>query len=66
MGGDPIETDGGEEEREQAEQRREARDQSLLDEPIGNLLLECLELHDGEVGIDDRERVADDLLEAWD
>ena len=66
MGCDAIQTDGGEEKGQQAEQRREARDQPLLDEPIVNLLLECLELDDGEVGIDARQCVADDLFEAGD
>ena len=42
MGRHAIQTDRGEQKRQQAEERREASDQALLDEPIVNLLLECL------------------------
>src|SRR3954469_21272347 len=66
MGGYAVQPDGGEEESEQAEQRREARDQPLLDEAIVDLLLERLELHDREVGVDAREGVADDRFETGD
>ena len=52
--------------RKQAEERSEARDQALLDEAVVNLLLEGLELHDGEVGIDAGQRVADDLFKPGD
>ena len=44
IGGDAIKTDGGEQKRQQAEERSETRDEPLVDEAVVNLLLEGLEL----------------------
>ena len=66
IGGDAVKADGGEQKRQQAEERSEARDQPLLDEAVVNLLLEGLELHDGEVGVDAGQGVADDLFKSGD
>ena len=52
--------------REQAEERSEARDETLLSELVVDLLLEGLELHDGEIGVDAGQGVADDLFKAGD
>ncbi len=55
---DAVKTDGGEQQRQQAEEGSEARDEALLDESIVNLLLECLEFYDGEVRVDAGQGVA--------
>ncbi len=56
VSGDAVEADGGQQQREGAEEHGEPRDHALLGEAVGDLLVEGLELHDGEVGIDAGER----------
>src|SRR6202789_96040 len=57
--GDAIEADGCEDQRKQAEQGCEARDETLLSEVAGDLVVEGVEVDYSEVGIDVSERAAD-------
>ena len=49
--GDAVEADGGEEERERSKESCKAGDEAIFAEAVGDLLIEGLELHDGEIWV---------------
>src|SRR5580704_14616529 len=59
-----VEAHGGQNEREQPEQRSQARDKALLIEVSRDLVVERFEVEEGEIRIDVRERVANEGLQA--
>ncbi len=62
VGGDSIETEGGEEQGQDAEENHEAGDHAVLDEEVDDLLVKGLEFDDGEVRIDGSECLAGERL----
>ena len=64
VGSDAVQADGGQHESEQSKQRSEAADEAFLIEISGDLVVESFEIEDREIGIDIRERVANEWLEA--
>ena len=64
VGSDAVEADGGQHESEQSKQSSEAADEAFLIEVSGDLVVESLEVEDREIGIDIRERAANERLEA--
>ena len=66
IGGDAVETDGGENQSEKSEERSELCDHGLLGEVVVNLLGKECEVDDGEIGIHAGEGAAHLGLEARD
>src|SRR5579875_1992353 len=64
VGGDSVEADGGEDEREDAEESGHLGDDALLIEAVGDLLVHGVDVEDGEVRVDLGDGAADLWLEA--
>ena len=62
VGGYAVEAEGGEQERQDAEERHELSDHAVLGKAVGDLFVEGLELHDGEIWIDRGKCLAGERL----